>query len=65
MEHGSVITVDAGVLALAGLAATGPERRRELLPYLIQHLRECRPKDVPQHSEKIAPAVDAEFANRE
>jgi hypothetical protein len=33
-----------------------------LLPYLLQHLRTCRPKDVPQHAEKIAVAVDA--ANR-
>jgi hypothetical protein len=60
MERGTVITVDAGVLALAGLAASSPERRRELLPYLIEHLKDCRPKDVPQHSEKIAPVVDAE-----
>ena len=63
MERGSVITVDGGVQALAGLAATSPERRRELLPALFEHLRTCRPKDVAQHSEKIAPAVDAEHAD--
>lgn len=63
MEHGSVITVDAGVQALAGLAATRAERRRELLPILFEHLRTCRPKDVAQHCEKIAPAVDAEHAD--
>jgi hypothetical protein len=60
MEHGSVITVDAGVLALARLASTSQARRRELLPTLIAHLQSCRPKDVAQHCEKIAPAVDAE-----
>lgn len=63
MERGSVITVDAGVQALAGLAATSAERRRELLPTLFEHLQTCRPKDVAQHSEKIAPAVDAEHAD--
>jgi hypothetical protein len=62
MERGSVITVDAGVLALAKLAATSPVRRRELLPYLIEHLKSCRPKDVAQHAEKVAPAVDAPHA---
>ncbi len=59
MEQGSVITVDAGVLTLAKLATTSDERRREIFPYLLQHLQTCRPKDVPQHAEKIAIAVDA------
>jgi hypothetical protein len=59
MEQGSVITVDAGVATLAGLAATSAERRQAIFPYLLEHLRTCRPKDVPQHAEKIVVAVDA------
>jgi len=59
MERGSVITVDAGVLTLAEVAASGSERCREIFPYLLDHLRTCRPKDVPQHAEKILPAVDS------
>lgn len=59
MQRGSVITVDAGVQTLAALAASQPERRETLLPFLFNHLRTCRPKDVPQHSEKTLPAVDA------
>jgi hypothetical protein len=59
MEQGSVITVDAGVLTLAKLAITSDARRKEIFPYLLQHLQTCRPKDVPQHAEKIAIAVDA------
>ena len=59
MEHGSVITVDAGVQTLAKLATTSEERRREILSYLLQHLQSCRPSDVPRHAEKIAIAVDA------
>ncbi len=58
MAGGSVITVDAGVLTLAEAAATSPARRRSLLPHLVTHLASCRPKDVPQHSEKILRAVD-------
>lgn len=58
MAGGSVITVDAGVLTLAVAAATSPARRRGLLPPLLKHIASCRPKDIPQHSEKILPAVD-------
>ncbi len=59
MAQGSVITVDAGVLTLARLATSSDQRRREIFPYLMQHLRTCRPKDVPQHAEKIFVAVSA------
>lgn len=58
MAGGSVITIDAGVLTLAVAAATSPGRRRGLLPPLLKHLASCRPKDIPQHSEKIFLAVD-------
>ena len=59
MEQGSVITVDAGVATLARLASTSAQRRQEIFPYLLEHLRTCRPKDAPQHAEKTALAVDA------
>ena len=56
---GAGVTVDAGVQTLAKLATTSDKRRREIFPYLLRHLQTCRPKDVPQHAEKIALAVDA------
>lgn len=59
IQRGSVITVDAGVLTLAHLAASSQERRQAIFPYLLTHLQTCRPKDVPQHAEKIVIAVDA------
>lgn len=59
MEQGSVITVDAGVETLAKLASTSAQRRQEIFPYLLEHLRTCRPKDVPQHAEKTVLAVNA------
>jgi hypothetical protein len=60
MEKGSVITVDAGVLALARVAAANPTYNRAIFPYLLDHLRTCRPKEVPQHAEKTLYAVNAE-----
>ena len=57
MNAGSVITVDNGVRALALVASKGGKYNKAIFPYLLDHLQTCRPKDVPQHSEKTLPAV--------
>lgn len=62
MRTGSVITVDNAVKVLARLAAARPEYGQALFPDLLEHLRTCRPKEVPQHAESTLPAVTA--ANR-
>jgi hypothetical protein len=59
MDQGSVITRDNGVKILAAIAAATPEYSRAIFPFLLRHLETCRPKDIPQHSEAILPAVDA------
>ena len=58
MEKGSVITVDNGVKTLAVVASKEAGLRKNLLSFLFGHLKDCRPKDVPQHSEKTLVAVD-------
>ncbi len=60
IEKGSVITVDSGIKALSIVASKSREYLDELFPYLLEHLAACRPKDVPQHGEKILAAVNAE-----
>jgi len=59
MKEGSVITVDNAVLALARAASSGDKYRKVMFPLLKNHLTTCRPKDVPQHSEKSLAAVNA------
>ena len=59
METGSVITIDNGVKIMAIVASKNETYRAEIFPYLLNHLATCRPKDVPQHSEKTLAAVDA------
>jgi len=59
MENGSVITIDNGVKILAIVASQNEVYRTEIFPYLLNHLTTCRPKDVPQHSEKTLVAVNA------
>jgi len=60
MAGGTIITLDAGVLALSRLAATGDDRRTALLPYLFDFLRNCRPSDLPRHAERILVAITAD-----
>ena len=58
IARGSVITVDRGIRALATVAGQDDAYRQELLPYLLEHLRTCRPKDVPARAEAVLAAVD-------
>jgi hypothetical protein len=59
MDQGSVITRDNGVSVLAHVAAHSAAYGRVIFPYLLHHLENCRPKDVPQHAEKTVVAVNA------
>ena len=58
MDRGSVITIDAGVVTLAKIAAVKEDYNQAVFPYLLNHLQTCRPKDVPQHAEKALLAVN-------
>ena len=58
-ETGSVITVDNAISTLAYTAAANEEYNKVIFPYLLDHLSGCRPKEVPQHSEKTSPAVNS------
>jgi len=59
MDEGSVITMDNGVLTLACVASQNEKYNKDIFPYLLNHLKTCRPKEVPQHSEKTLPAVNS------
>ncbi|MGH9877217.1 MAG: hypothetical protein ACRD5H_06225 [Nitrososphaerales archaeon] len=51
-EAGSVITVDNAISTLAYTASANKKYNEAIYPYLLKHLSSCRPKEVPQHSEK-------------
>lgn len=57
-EAGSVITIDNSISALAQTAAANENYNRTIFPYLLKYLSTCRPKEVPQHAERILPAVN-------
>ena len=58
-ETGSVITVDNAITTLACTASANNEYNKAIFPYLLNHLSNCRPKEVPQHAERILPAVNS------
>jgi hypothetical protein len=58
MCNGSVITVDNGVKVLAQVAAVSPAFEQELFPFLLDHLKRCRTKEVRQHAESIMVCVN-------
>lgn len=64
MDKGSVITLVSGIKALAAVAATSQERRHALLPYLLEKLARCRPKDAALFAEMILAAVDTSFKDK-
>ncbi|MBN2441968.1 MAG: hypothetical protein JXJ04_11495 [Spirochaetales bacterium] len=59
ISAGSVITVDSGIKALALAAKADKTCKASIFPYLIHHLKTCRPKEIPMHGEFISEAVDA------
>jgi hypothetical protein len=57
MEEGSVITMDNGIKTLALIASTNDEYNQRIFPFLMNHLKTCRPREIPQHAEKTMVAV--------
>ncbi len=58
METGSVITADNGMQVLARAASKDEKCSREILPYVLEHLRTCRAQSLPQHAEKSLIAIN-------
>ena len=60
MKKGSVITIDNGVSILAAVASQEQGLRKRIMSFLFTHLKTCRSKDVPQHSERMMAAINRE-----
>jgi hypothetical protein len=52
------IAVDKSISALAHTAAADGEYSKTIFPYLLQHLLACHHREVPDHAERILPAVN-------
>ncbi len=58
IEKGSVITNDNGIKILSKVASTSTEYSDVIMPYLMEQLRNCRSKSVPQYAESIKITVN-------
>jgi len=57
-ENGSVITVDNSISVFAKLCKSDKRYMDELFPILIDHLKRCRTREVPQHAERMLVCID-------
>ena len=60
IESGSVITQDNGIKTLAKVASTSSEYHQVIFPFLMEQLKSCRAKSVPQYAESIRVAVNSD-----
>jgi len=60
IAKGSVITQDNGIKILARAGATSLSYNEIVFPYLMEQLKNCRPKSLPQYAESIQIAVRPE-----
>ncbi len=58
IEKGSVITKDNGIKTLAKVASTSTEYEEVIVPYLMEQLRICSSKSIPQYAESIRVAIN-------
>ena len=59
-KKGSVITVDNSISVFAELCRADNAYRAKVFPVLLNHLANCRAKEIPQHAERIAVCIDAD-----
>jgi hypothetical protein len=57
-ESSSDITLDKSISALANTSAGDKEYSKVIFPYLLEHLSTCYFKEIPEHAERILPAVN-------
>ena len=65
IDRGSVITRDNGIKILARVAAAKPEFGERIFPYLINQLKDCRPKSLPQYAESISISVRPDYQDQD
>ena len=58
-KKGSVITVDNSISVFAQLCKANDDYQAALFPLLLDHLVNCRAKEIPQHAERIAVCIDS------
>ena len=56
-RKGTVITQVWGIRTLSRVAASNPQYKSRIMPFLLEELRICLPRDIPTHLESMLPAI--------
>lgn len=59
-QNGSAITQDWGIRVLATVSAEREDYAKQLFPFMMKFLKDCRPKDVPRHAESMMIAAHSQ-----
>ena len=58
-KRGSVITVDNSISVFAYLCKASIEYQAQIFPLLLNHIANCRSKEIPQHAERIKVCINS------
>ena len=57
-KNGSVITIDNSMSVFAKVCMADKRYEVAIFPMLLEHLRTCRAKEIPQHAERISICIN-------
>jgi hypothetical protein len=58
-RKGTIITQVWGIRTLSRVAAANPSYKSRIMPFLLEELRICLPRDIPTHLESMLPLITA------
>jgi hypothetical protein len=59
-KSGSVITIDNSMSVFAKVCMADKRYEVAIFPMLLEHLRTCRAKEIPQHAERISICINSD-----
>lgn len=59
-KSGSVITIDNSMSVFAKVCMADKRYEVAIFPMLLEHLRTCRTKEIPQHAERISICINSD-----
>ncbi|MDQ0362010.1 hypothetical protein [Breznakia pachnodae] len=59
-KNGSVITIDNSMSVFAKVCMADKRYEVAIFPMLMEHLRTCRAKEIPQHAERISICINSD-----
>lgn len=59
-KNGSVITIDNSMSVFAKVCMADKRYEVAIFPMLLEHLRTCRTKEIPQHAERISICINSD-----